>query len=55
MTRVVMIGAILWGVLAGTVPAQAKSPETPVLSLSAPCSAPSDLAWDGRDLWVATV
>ncbi|MCK4545904.1 MAG: transglutaminase [Candidatus Eisenbacteria sp.] len=33
--------------------AHAGSPEEPVTSFATPCSNPSGLAWDGRNLWVA--
>ena len=55
-----MIRVLAWlmvlttGSLALSAPSlQAASPEAPVQSFAAPCSHPSDLAWDGRDLWVA--
>jgi len=41
------------GAFAAVSPGHAVSPEEPVVSLPAPCPCPSDLAWDGRDLWVA--
>ncbi len=53
MTRFLMISMLTCAVLAGAVAALATSPETPVLSFETGCSTPSDLAWDGRDLWMA--
>lgn len=47
------LASILLGALLATSPAGALSPEAPVVSFSTPGSCPSDLAWDGRDLWVA--
>jgi hypothetical protein len=51
--RALFITGIFGLLLFAATAAQAISPEEPVVSFVAPCSNPSDLAWDGKNLWMA--